>query len=95
MILAAIGLPAMWAAFLLDPNRHGRRKGFRYGVAVALFLGLIADAYWIRLTVFSPPGPRSDILVTLFWAFLLLALMPVAVKYLFLWLRPEREEMQS
>jgi uncharacterized membrane protein YuzA (DUF378 family) len=64
IIFGAIGLPAVWAAFLLDSRKYGSR--FRYGIALALFLGLAGDAYWIRLVLFTPslPSPRY---VTSIW----------------------------
>ena len=89
MIFAAVGLPAVWTAFLLDSRKYGSR--FRYGIALALFLGLAGEAYWIRLILFtpSPPSPRY---VTAFWTCVLLPPFVVAMKYLYLWLREPRFE---
>jgi len=96
IIFAGVGLPALWAAFLLDPGKLVGRRAIRYAVAIALLLGLMADAYWVRLAVFPAPGLRPDRFATLFWAFLLLAPMVVAVKYLHRWLRrPRPEQLQN
>ena len=87
VVCASVGLPALWAAFLIDPvSLRSRIISYRV-VAASLLLGLMADAYWIRLAVFPGSNPFPDRLVTFFWALLLLAPFVVAVKYLYRLLR--------
>ena len=87
MLAAAAGLGALWLTILLGRQWTVARPRRRSGIVVALLVGLGAVVYWFSL-LFIPPYDAAWRTTLLLWTGLLVLPVAVALRRLWVLLRP-------